>query len=109
MAGNTGGVLSSLDTSDPGARAALARLQRECVEAKEALSADSEASISVLLPGFQQQVRLVRSEFEALIDESIRDTVDALEQSLSDLKLETADLSAFSSSGGHRGSPWWRR
>lgn len=100
VAGNTGGILSSLDTSDPGARAALARLQRECVEAKEALSADSEASISVLLPGFHQQVRLVRSEFEALINEPIRDTVDALEQSLASLRLEPADLSAVLLIGG---------
>lgn len=100
VAGNTGGALSSLDTSDPGARAALARLQRECVEAKEALSSDSEASISVLLPGFQQQVRLVRSEFEALIDEPIRDTVYALEQSLADLKLAPAELSAVLLIGG---------
>lgn len=100
VAANTGGVLSSLDTSDPGARAALARLQRECVEAKEALSADSEASISVLLPGFQQQVRLVRSEFEALIGEPVGDTVDALEQSLADLQLEPQDLSAVLLIGG---------
>ncbi|BAS10727.1 heat shock cognate 70 kDa protein [Arthrobacter sp. Hiyo4] len=78
----------------------LSRLRRECVEAKEALSADSEASISVLLPGIQQQVRLVRSDFEAMISEPIRETVDALERSLQDLGLTPDDLSAVLLIGG---------
>ncbi|TLM84436.1 Hsp70 family protein [Pseudarthrobacter sp. NamE2] len=100
VANNTGGAVAGLDPEEPGVLAALARLRRECVEAKEALSSDSEASISVLLPGVQQQVRLVRSEFEALIEESVRDTVDALEQSLAELELEPADLSAVLLIGG---------
>lgn len=100
VAAHTGEVLAALDPEEPGALAALARLKRECVEAKEALSADSEASISVLLPGAQQQVRLVRSEFEAMIEEPIRETVDALERSLEQLGLEPADLSAVLLIGG---------
>lgn len=100
VAAHTGDALRALDPDDPGALAALARLKRECVEAKEALSADSEASISVFLPGTQQQVRLVRSEFEAMIDESIRETVDALERSLEQLGLERADLTAVLLIGG---------
>jgi molecular chaperone DnaK len=100
VAGHTGDVLSTLNPADAGVRAALGRLRRECVEAKEALSSDSEANISVLLPGFQQQIRLVRSEFEALIEDSVRDTVEALEQSLAQLELEPADLSAVLLIGG---------
>lgn len=100
VAGNTGEALAGLDTEDPNVLAALGRLRRECVEAKEALSSDSETSISVLLPGLQQQVRLVRSEFEALIEEPVRDTVDALEQSLAQLELEPADLTAVLLIGG---------
>ena len=100
VAAHTGEVLAALDPEDPGALAALARLRRECVEAKEALSADSEASISVLLPGAQQQVRLVRAEFEAMIEEPIRETVDALERSLEQLGLEPADLTAVLLIGG---------
>ncbi|WP_163166720.1 Hsp70 family protein [Arthrobacter sp. Alg241-R88] len=100
VAENTGGALAELDTAEPGVLAALARLRRECVEAKEALSSDSEASISVLLPGIQQQVRLVRPEFEALIEEHIRDTVDALEQSLGQLELGPPDLTAVLLIGG---------
>ncbi|MET3707750.1 Hsp70 family protein [Arthrobacter sp. UYEF6] len=100
VADHSGQGLANLDPSAPGALAALSRLRRECVEAKEALSADSEASIWVLLPGFQQQVRLVRSEFEAMISEPIRETVDALERSLQDLGLTPADLSAVLLIGG---------
>ena len=100
VAGHTGDVLSALDLADAGVRGALGRLRRECVEAKEALSSDSEASISVLLPGFQQQIRLVRADFEALIEDSVRDTVEALEQSLAQLELEPEDLSAVLLIGG---------
>ena len=97
---HTGEGLAGLDPSAPGVLAALSRLRRECVEAKEALSSDSEASISVLLPGFQQQVRLVRSEFEAMIEGPIRETVDALERSLQELGLTPADLTAVLLIGG---------
>ncbi|KRE92022.1 Hsp70 family protein [Arthrobacter sp. Soil764] len=100
VAAHTGNALEDLDTSDPAVLGALTRLRRECVEAKEALSADSEASIPVLLPGVQQQVRLVRSEFEALIEEPVRETVEALEHSLAQLHLEPADLSTVLLIGG---------
>lgn len=100
VAEHTGRALADLDPSDPDVLAALSRLRRECVEAKEALSSDSETTIPVLLPGFQQQVRLVRSEFEALIEEPVRETVDALEESLAQLKLAPADLSAVLLIGG---------
>ncbi|WP_369693190.1 Hsp70 family protein [Arthrobacter sp. DNA4] len=100
VAGHSGTALADLDPTDPAAIGALARLRRECVEAKEALSSDSEASIPVLLPGVQQQIRLVRSEFEALIEEPVRETVDALERSLAQLHLEPADLSAVLLIGG---------
>ncbi|PNI07083.1 molecular chaperone DnaK [Arthrobacter sp. AFG7.2] len=100
VAEHTGGALETLDPAAPGVLASLARLRRECVEAKEALSSDSEANISVLLPGIHQQVRLVRPEFEALIEDSVRDTVDALEQSLGQLGLEPADLTAVLLIGG---------
>ncbi|WP_461187697.1 Hsp70 family protein [Arthrobacter sp. Z4-13] len=100
VAEHTAGALSKLNQADAGVRGALARLRRECVEAKEALSVDSEANISVLLPGIQQQVRLVRSDFEALIEDPVRDTVDALEQSLAEMELEREDLSAVLLIGG---------
>ncbi|WP_350002840.1 Hsp70 family protein [Pseudarthrobacter sp. WHRI 8279] len=100
VADHTDGALAGLDPAAPGVLAALSRLRRECVEAKEALSSDSEANISVLLPGIQQQIRLVRPEFESLIEDAVRDTVDALEQSLGQLGLEPAELTAVLLIGG---------
>src|SRR5690606_35132806 len=43
------GALEGLDVDDPGVVLALSRLRRECVEAKEALSFDAEATIPVML------------------------------------------------------------
>ncbi|WP_436976210.1 Hsp70 family protein [Pseudarthrobacter phenanthrenivorans] len=100
VAAHTGNALDGLDPADPAVLGALARLRRECVEAKEALSVDSEATIPVLLPGVQQQVRLVRAEFEALIEEPVHETVAALERSLAQLQLAPADLSTVLLIGG---------
>ena len=100
VAAHTGEAFAALDPADPASLASLARIRRECVEAKEALSADSVASISVFLPGIHQQVRLVRSELEAMIEEPIRQTVDALERSLDELGLEADDLTAVLLIGG---------
>ncbi|MFE4197216.1 Hsp70 family protein [Paenarthrobacter sp. NPDC056912] len=91
---------TDLDPQAPATLAALSRLRRECREAKEALSLDSEASVAVALPGTQQSVRLVRSEFEAMIEEPVRSTVDALERSLRSIRLEPQDLSAVLLIGG---------
>ncbi|MEV4951961.1 Hsp70 family protein [Paenarthrobacter nitroguajacolicus] len=91
---------AALDASSPETLAALSRLRRECREAKEALSLDSEASVAVSLPGNQLSVRLVRSEFEAMIEAPVRDTVDALQRSLRSINLEAQDLSAVLLIGG---------
>jgi molecular chaperone DnaK len=47
-----GGAIDQLDQDDPAAQAAVTRLRQECVEAKEALSTDSDVSIPVLLPSW---------------------------------------------------------
>ena len=43
-------AFAGLDDTDPAVLSAVARLRRECTEAKEALSSDTEVSIPVLLP-----------------------------------------------------------
>ncbi|MFJ4209682.1 Hsp70 family protein [Paenarthrobacter sp. NPDC089675] len=100
LASHLGEALTGLDPADPVTLAALSRLRRECREAKEALSLDSEASISVSLPGTQQSIRLVRAEFESLIEHHVRETLDALERSLQSVELEPGDLSAVLLIGG---------
>ncbi|TRW44691.1 Hsp70 family protein [Georgenia yuyongxinii] len=91
---------TSLDRADPGVLVALSRMRRECTEAKEALSSDSETVVPVLLPGMQTQVRLVRSEFEELIAASVRDTVASVEQALRTAQVEREDLTAVLLIGG---------
>ena len=59
--------MTDLDLDDPVVTARLARLRRECVEAKEALSSDVEATIAVTLPGVTTSVRMTRAELEGLI------------------------------------------
>ncbi|MFD1504354.1 Hsp70 family protein [Georgenia yuyongxinii] len=91
---------TSLDRTDPGVLVALSRMRRECTEAKEALSSDSETVVPVLLPGMQTQVRLVRSEFEELIAASVRETVASVEQALRTAQVEPEDLTAVLLIGG---------
>ena len=100
VVGHLGGAISALDADDPATLAALSRLKRECREAKEALSLDSEASISVAFPGTQAAIRLVRSEFEAMIQQHVHDTLDALLRSLQAVSVDPEDLTAVLLIGG---------
>ena len=59
------GALDGLDPRTPRAMAAVARLRQDCVEAKEALSSETDVTVNVLLPDLQTEVRLTRAEFEA--------------------------------------------
>ncbi|MCC2034101.1 Hsp70 family protein [Microbacterium allomyrinae] len=68
--------------ADADARVALSTLRRECVEAKEALSFDSEAAIPVLIAGAGATVRITRAEFEDLIEPGIQRTIDLLQSTL---------------------------
>ena len=69
----------------------VARLRRECVEAKEALSNDVDAVVPVTLPGLSVSVRVTRTDFEALITPALRDTLAAVRRA-----LRSADTSADS-------------
>ena len=84
------GALEQLDPADPAAQAAVARLRQDCVEAKQALSSDTDAVISVLLPNVQTEVRITRQEFEGLIRPSLVDTLASLQRALSSADV-TAD------------------
>lgn len=87
-----GGVFEELDPTDVTTLAAINRLRTECVEAKEALSSDTEATIPVVLPNVQTEVRLTRAEFEQLIRPSLSDAVDALRRAVRSAELELADI-----------------
>lgn len=94
------GALDGLDAEDPAVVAGVARLRSECVEAKEALSTDSEVTIPVLLPGVQTEVRLTREEFENKIRPLLGDTIQALRRALRSAGVEPADLRAVVLVGG---------
>jgi molecular chaperone DnaK len=77
-----GGKLDELDEDDATAIAAVARLREECVNAKEALSSDTDTTIPVLLPHHATEVRLTRSEFEAMVRPALYGSVEALKRAL---------------------------
>jgi len=98
---STGDDLEDLDEDDPKVLAAVARLRRECVDAKEALSSDSHVSIPVLLPPkVQAEVRLTRSEFEQMIRPPLSDSIEALRRALRSAKVEVTDIDQVLLVGG---------
>jgi actin-like ATPase involved in cell morphogenesis len=62
--------------------ASLTALRRECTMAKETLSADTEATIPVSLPGINAEVRLTRAEFEELARPALEETAAALQTAI---------------------------
>jgi actin-like ATPase involved in cell morphogenesis len=77
-----GSALDDLDEDDPAAIAAVARLREECVAAKEALSADTDTAIPVLLPSVTTEVRLTRGELEAMVRPSLHGSIEALQRAV---------------------------
>jgi molecular chaperone DnaK len=93
-------AFEGLDENDPAVLSAVARIRRECTEAKEALSSDTEVAIPVFTPAGQGSVRLHRSEFEAAIRPQVEETVDALRNAVASAGLVPAQLSAVLLVGG---------
>ena len=95
------GAHLDLDMADSGVAAALARLRRDCVDAKEALSTDVEALVAVSLPGrAPTTVRLGRPEFEGLIEPALQDTLGCLRRALQSANTEPHELATIVLVGG---------
>jgi molecular chaperone DnaK len=94
------GAVSRLDPADPRATSAAIRLRRECVTAKETLSADTETTIAVLLPGLQTEVRLTRGEFEKMIRPAIDATIASLRRALDSAGIDPRELHTVLLVGG---------
>jgi alpha-tubulin suppressor-like RCC1 family protein len=92
--------LDALEPDDPGATAALVQLRAQCVLAKEALSAETAASLPVALPGVYREVRLTRGELEAMIRPALDETIVALRRTIASAHLTPADVSAVLLVGG---------
>ena len=95
-----GDGIDRLDPDEPAAQAAVARVRQECIDAKEALSSDTDVSIPVLLPGLQTEVRLTRSEFEAMIRPAISETIVALRRAIRSASVHPEDIGAVLLVGG---------
>ena len=100
VVGQLGDQLAGLDPGDPQVTDGLARLRRECVDAKEALSSDVEATVAVALPGLTTSLRLTRAELDGLITSPLRDTLDAMQRALRSAGLTAADLATVVLVGG---------
>ncbi len=89
---NLGQHYTELDPEDPLTLSAIARLRQDCVEAKEALSADTDTTIPVLLPNYQTEMRITRSEFEQLIRPPLLDTIETTRRAIASAGLETTEI-----------------
>ena len=67
-----------LDLDDEAVTRRPGPLRRDCVEAKEALSSDTDASSRWRCPASSTSVRVTRAELEALIRPALEETVAAL-------------------------------
>lgn len=91
---------ASVNPADPAVLPALARLRRECTLAKEALSADTDVQIPVVLPGIDARVRLARAEFEELIRPTIEETAATLHRVIDSAGSTPEDVAAVLLTGG---------
>lgn len=95
----SGGV-SGVNPEDRDVVQAVARLRQDCVDAKEALSADTDVQIPVWLPAHRTEVRLTRSELETMIRPTLTDTVVSLQRAVAGAGVNPSDLKAVLLVGG---------
>ncbi len=97
--------IDEMDLYDHGVAAQVAQLRRECVEAKEALSASNDAIISVTLGGTQHWVRLTRAEFEEMIRPDLDRTIEAMHRAFGSADVAAAELATILLAGGSSRTP----
>jgi len=97
---SVGDDVAGLDDTDPATITGLARLRRDCVEAKEVLSFSVDTVVPVALPGITRSVRLTRGEFDDMLRPAIAETVAAMRRVLESCGVTAADVSAMVLVGG---------
>jgi len=88
------------DLAGDSMRATADRLLADCVAAKEALSSDTSVAIPVILPDLHTNVRLVRSELEAMVQPFLDDTVESLHLAIRSAGLAPTDIDRVLLVGG---------
>ena len=94
------GALDELDLNDSIVTAGLAQLRASSIEAKEALSEESDTEVPVMLPGLRTEVRMTRAELEAMIRPALADSVGALRRALSSAQVAAEDVTVVLLVGG---------
>ena len=92
--------LNQIDPNDPCIVPEVAQLRRECTEAKEALSVDTDTTVAVALGGVRQRVRVTRAEFEEMIRPDLDRTIEALHRALESAAVDGTQLDAILLVGG---------
>ncbi len=92
--------VEEMDPHDRDLAAEVAQLRRECLEAKETLSASADAIIPVTLGGVQHWVRLTRAEFEEMIRPDLDRTVEAMYRAFGSAGVAASELDAIVLTGG---------
>jgi molecular chaperone DnaK len=95
-----GPEVAELDDMDPATATALARLRRDCVEAKEVLSFSIDTVVPVGLPGITRSIRLTRGDLDDMLRPAIGETVAATRRVLESAGVDPADLAAIVLVGG---------
>ncbi|MFL6089268.1 MAG: Hsp70 family protein [Aeromicrobium sp.] len=98
--GTLGDRFNALDASDRAVRVGMEELRVDCIEAKQALSSDTTATVNVALPGLHDAVRVTRGEFEKLIRPVLRETVESLRTALRLARATPDQLAAVLLIGG---------
>ena len=83
-----------------GVRLGLSALRRDCTDAKESLSFDSEAVVPLLMGTHRTTVRIVRSEFESMIESGIARTIAVFRDALARADVTPSALDAILLTGG---------
>ncbi|MEO5898792.1 MAG: Hsp70 family protein [Ilumatobacteraceae bacterium] len=86
--------------TDDATLAALVDLRDRCQAAKEALSSDADALVSVSLLGRSTTVRISRTEFERLARPRVMQTIEALQRTIRNSGLSTTDIDRVLLVGG---------
>jgi Tol biopolymer transport system component/actin-like ATPase involved in cell morphogenesis len=95
-----GEAIDLLDLEEVSHQSAMARLREECRLAKEALSADTDVAIPVVLPTITTEVRLTRREFEDMIRPRVDETVACLRRVLRAAAVEPDQIGRILLVGG---------
>ena len=94
------GAGDALDPADAEVMSAVQRIREDCRVAKETLSVDTDAEVSVLLPNLNTKVRVTRSEFEEMIRPRIAETIESLRRAIRSADLDVEDVSRILLVGG---------